>query len=91
VLRPRGYPLVLTACPSPPKTPEKGRCAPKLAIQRSPLAVLQVVVAALSSALPMSGRSTGQEVRATDRSIAWFLSAFVSERARMRAIPGCAG
>ena len=70
-------PLVLTRLPQP-ETPEKGRLRPKLAIQRSPLAVAAVVVAALSSAsFRMVGPIYGQEVGLTAGQIAWFLSAFV--------------
>ena len=58
-------PLVLTRLPQP-ETPEKGRLRPKLAIQRSPLAVAAVVVAALSSAsFRMVGPIYGQEVGLT--------------------------
>ena len=70
-------PLVLTRLPQP-ETPEKGRLRPKLAIDRSPLAVAAVVVAALSSAsFRMVGPIYGQEVGLTAGQIAWFLSAFV--------------
>ncbi len=70
-------PLTLTRVPQP-ETPDAPRLHPMLAFSRSPLAVVGVVVAALSSAsFRMVGPLYGQEVGLSVGQIAWFLAAFV--------------
>lgn len=71
-------PLTLTKA-SQPETPDAPRLRPKLAWRCSPLAVLGVVVAALSSAsFRMVGPVYGQEVGLATSQIAYFLAAFVA-------------
>lgn len=61
-----------------PETPRSPRLRPRLAYERSPLAVAGVIVAALSSAsFRMVGPIYGQEVGLTAPQIAYFLGAFV--------------
>ncbi len=61
-----------------PETPLSPRLRPRLAYDRSPLAVAGVIVAALSSAsFRMVGPIYGQEVGLTAPQIAYFLGAFV--------------
>jgi len=70
-------PLVLTKSKQP-ETPTSPRLRPRLAFERSPLAVFGVIVAALSSAsFRMVGPVYGQEVGLSTSQIAWFLAAFV--------------
>ncbi|WP_294227474.1 MFS transporter [uncultured Shimia sp.] len=70
-------PITLTTSPQP-KTPKAPRLRPKLAYERSPLAVAGVIVAALSSAsFRMVGPVYGTEVGLQIGQIAWFLAAFV--------------
>ena len=70
-------PLTLTTM-KPPTMPAAPRLRPKLALERSPLAAVGVIVAALSSAsFRMVGPVYGQEVGLTADRIAWFLAAFV--------------
>ena len=70
-------PLTLSKM-SQPETPDAPRLRPRLAVERSPLAVAGVVVAALSSAsFRMVGPVYGQEVGLVTGQIAWFLAAFV--------------
>lgn len=70
-------PLTLTKIKQP-ETPASPRLRPSLAVTRSPLAAVGVVVAALSSAaFRMVGPIYGQEVGLTPGQIAWFLAAFV--------------
>ncbi len=70
-------PLTLTRLPQP-ETPAAPRLRPKLALEKSPLAVAGVIVAAVSLAsFRMVGPVYGQEVGLTAGQIAWFLSAFV--------------
>ncbi|WP_439109262.1 MFS transporter [Lentibacter sp.] len=70
-------PLTLTAA-TQPETPSAPRLRPMLAVTRSPLAALGVVVAALSSAsFRMVGPVYGQEVGLQVTQIATFLAAFV--------------
>ncbi len=70
-------PLTLTTLPQP-ETPAQPRLRPRLALDRSPLAVAGVVVAALSSAsFRMVGPIYGEEVGLSAGQIAWFLAAFV--------------
>jgi len=70
-------PLTLTTIQQP-ETPSSPRLRPRLAFDRSPLAVAGVIVAALSSAsFRMVGPIYGQEVGLSAGQIAWFLSAFV--------------
>jgi len=70
-------PLTLTTA-TQPETPSAPRLRPMLAVTRSPLAALGVVVAALSSAsFRMVGPVYGQEVGLQVTQIATFLAAFV--------------
>lgn len=70
-------PLTLTKA-SQPATPSAPRLRPMLAVTRSPLAAVGVVVAALSSAsFRMVGPVYGQEVGLEISQIATFLAAFV--------------
>jgi len=70
-------PLVLTRVPQP-ESPEHPRLRPRLAFDRSPLAVAGVIVAAISSAsFRMAGPIYGAEVGLTPSQIAYFLAAFV--------------
>ncbi|WP_298680200.1 MFS transporter [uncultured Lentibacter sp.] len=70
-------PLTLTTA-SQPETPHAPRLRPMLAVSRSPLAAVGVVVAALSSAsFRMVGPVYGQEVGLEVTQIATFLAAFV--------------
>ncbi|GAA6192041.1 hypothetical protein DS909_16920 [Phaeobacter gallaeciensis] len=70
-------PLTLTRA-SQPETPSAPRLRPKLAWRCSPLAVVGVIVAALSSAsFRMVGPIYGQEVGLQIDQIAFFLAAFV--------------
>ncbi|MCV2894444.1 MFS transporter [Lentibacter sp. XHP0401] len=70
-------PLTLTSA-SQPETPSAPRLRPMLAVARSPLAAVGVVVAALSSAsFRMVGPVYGQEVGLQVTQIATFLAAFV--------------
>ena len=70
-------PLVLTKSKQP-ETPTSPRLRPRLAFERSPLAVFGVIVAALSSAsFRMVGPVYVQEVGLSTSQIAWFLAAFV--------------
>ncbi|MEQ3709483.1 MAG: MFS transporter [Tateyamaria sp.] len=70
-------PLTLTKAKQP-ETPSSPRLRPRLAFERSPLAVFGVIVAALSSAsFRMVGPIYGQEVGLSTAQIAWFLAAFV--------------
>jgi len=70
-------PLTLTKA-SQPTTPAAPRLRPMLAVTRSPLAAVGVVVAALSSAsFRMVGPVYGQEVGLEISQIATFLAAFV--------------
>lgn len=70
-------PLTLTRLPQP-ETPAAPRLRPKLALEKSPLAVAGVIVAAVSLAsFRMVGPVYGQEVGLSAGQIAWFLSAFV--------------
>ncbi len=71
-------PLTLTSLPEP-KTALAPRLAPRLAIARSPLAVVGVIVAALTSAsFRMVGPVYGQEVGLRADQIGLFLAAFVA-------------
>jgi MFS family permease len=71
-------PLTLTTSPQP-ATPSAPRLSPKLAWQRSPLAVAGVLVAALSAAsFRMVGPIYGAEVGLETHQIAIFLAAFVA-------------
>ncbi len=71
-------PLALTRVPQP-ETPDTPRLRPALAWRRSPLAVLAVVVAALSAAsFRMVGPIYGQEVGLEAGQIGLFLAAFVA-------------
>ncbi len=70
-------PLMLTRIP-PPETPEAPRLRPGLAWDRSPLAVVGVVVAAMTSAaFRMVGPLYGLEVGLTAGQIGLFLAAWV--------------
>jgi len=70
-------PLTLTTA-TQPETPDAPRLRPMLAVSRSPLAAVGVVVAALSSAsFRMVGPVYGQEVGLEVTQIATFLAAFV--------------
>ncbi|MEL6806962.1 MAG: MFS transporter [Pseudomonadota bacterium] len=70
-------PLTLTTAKQP-ETPTSPRLRPRLAFERSPLAAVGVIVAALSSAsFRMVGPIYGQEVGLSTPQIAWFLAAFV--------------
>lgn len=70
-------PLTLTTA-TQPETPAAPRLRPMLAVSRSPLAAVGVVVAALSSAsFRMVGPVYGQEVGLEVTQIATFLAAFV--------------
>lgn len=70
-------PLTLTKAQQP-ETPASPRLRPRLALDRSPLAVAGVLVAALSSAsFRMVGPIYGQEVGLGTSQIAWFLASFV--------------
>jgi len=70
-------PLTLTTA-TQPETPDAPRLRPMLAVSRSPLAAVGVVVAALSSAsFRMVGPVYGQEVGLEVTKIATFLAAFV--------------
>ena len=70
-------PLTLTTAKQP-ETPSSPRLRPRLALERSPLAVFGVVVAALSSAsFRMVGPFFGQVVGLSTAQFAWFLAAFV--------------
>ncbi|TNF57864.1 MAG: MFS transporter [Rhodobacteraceae bacterium] len=70
-------PLTLTRLPQP-ETPDAPRLRPMLAVEKSPLAVAGVVVAAVSSAsFRMVGPLYGQQVGLAIDQIAWFLAAFV--------------
>ena len=70
-------PLTLTTAKQP-ETPTSPRLRPRLAFERSPLAAVGVIVAALSSAsFRMVGPIYGQEVGLSTAQIAWFLAAFV--------------
>ena len=70
-------PLTLTTAKQP-ETPTSPRLRPRLAFERSPLAAVGVIVAALSSAsFRMVGPIYGQEVGLSTSQIAWFLAAFV--------------
>jgi MFS family permease len=70
-------PLTLTTSQQP-ETPSAARLRPMLAVARSPLAAVGVVVAALSSAsFRMVGPIYGQEVGLSTGQIAWFLASFV--------------
>ncbi len=71
-------PLALTRVQQP-ETPQSTRLRPRLALQRSPLAVAGVIVAALSSAsFRMVGPIYGQEVGLSADQIGLFLAAFVA-------------
>ncbi|MGJ8544805.1 MAG: MFS transporter [Sulfitobacter sp.] len=70
-------PLTLTTVRQP-ETPDSPRLRPRLAFDRSPLAVAGVIVAAISSAsFRMVGPIYGQEVGLSPGQIGWFLAAFV--------------
>jgi len=70
-------PLTLTKSEQP-QTPSAPRLRPMLAVARSPLAAVGVIVAALSSAsFRMVGPVYGTEVGLQIDQIAWFLAAFV--------------
>jgi MFS family permease len=70
-------PLTLTTARQP-DTPDAPRLRPRLAVDRSPLAAVGVVVAALSSAtFRMVGPIYGQGVGLAVNDIAFFLAAFV--------------
>lgn len=70
-------PLTLTTLQQP-ETPASPRLRPGLAVDRSPLAVAAVIVAALSSAsFRMVGPIYGQEVGLSAGQIGWFLASFV--------------
>lgn len=70
-------PLTLTKT-TQPETPSAPRLRPRLALERSPLAVAGVIVAALSSAsFRMVGPVYGTQVGLHTTQIAWFLAAFV--------------
>jgi MFS family permease len=71
------FPLALTRMEQPP-TPNAPRLRPRLAMERSPLAVAGVMVAGLSSAsFRMVGPVYGQEVGLRPDQIGYFLAAFV--------------
>lgn len=71
-------PLALTRVP-PPETPSAPRLRPALAWKMSPLAVMGVLVAALSTAaFRMVGPIYGQEVGLEASQIGYFLAAFVA-------------
>lgn len=70
-------PLTLTTNQQP-ETPRAARLRPMLAVTRSPLAAVGVVVAALSTAsFRMVGPVYGLEVGLSTGQIAWFLASFV--------------
>ncbi len=70
-------PLTLTTV-KPPEMPHAPRLRPRLAYEKSPLAVAGVIVAALSGAsFRMVGPVYGVEVGLEAAQIAWFLAAFV--------------
>lgn len=70
-------PLTLTTSRQP-ETPQAPRLRPRLAWDRSPLAVAGVMVAALSSAsFRMVGPIYGKNVGLTSDQIGWFLATFV--------------
>lgn len=70
-------PLTLTKV-AQPETPKAPRLRPMLAISRSPLAAVGVVVAALSGAsFRMTGPIFGQQVGLEITTIAYFLASFV--------------
>ncbi|RKF17231.1 MFS transporter [Roseovarius spongiae] len=70
-------PMTLTKVRQP-ETPSAPRLRPRFAIACSPLAVMGVIVAALSSAtFRMVGPLYGQQVGLAVEQIAWFLAAFV--------------
>ncbi|KMK68869.1 MFS transporter [Puniceibacterium sp. IMCC21224] len=70
-------PMTLTTSRQP-DTPQAPRLRPRLAWDRSPLAVAGVIVAALSSAsFRMVGPIYGQGVGLSGDQIGWFLAAFV--------------
>jgi MFS family permease len=70
-------PLTLTTL-APPATPQTPRLRPSLAIRRSPLAAMGVVIAGLTSAaFRMVGPIYGQEVGLRPDQIGLFLAAFV--------------
>ena len=70
-------PLTLTKS-RPPAIPETSRLRPAIAWQNSPLAVMAVIVSALSAAsFRMIGPLYGQEVGLAPEQIAGFLSAYV--------------
>jgi MFS family permease len=71
-------PLVLTRVPQP-ETPSAPRLRPNLALSRSPLAVVSVVVAGLTgAAFRMVGPIYGQEVGLAPDQIGLFLASFVA-------------
>ena len=71
-------PLTLTKA-SQPETPASPRLRPRLAVERSPLAVTAIIVAGLTtSAFRMVGPVYGQEVGLVPGQIAFFLAAFVA-------------
>lgn len=70
-------PLTLSTA-AQPETPDAPRLRPRLAYDRSPLAAMGVIVAAVSSAsFRMVGPVYGQDVGLAPAQIAWFLAAFV--------------
>jgi len=70
-------PLTLTKAPQP-AVPAEPRLRPMLAVACSPLAVLGVVIAALSSAsFRMVGPVYAVEIGLTVKEIAWFLASFI--------------
>ncbi|QPM90103.1 MFS transporter [Pseudooceanicola algae] len=70
-------PLALSRAPAP-EMPEAPRLRPRLALERSPLAVVAVVVSALSGAtFRMIGPIYGQEIGLDKTQIAWFLGFYV--------------
>ncbi|QEE36277.1 MFS transporter [Octadecabacter sp. SW4] len=72
------FPLALTKIPQP-ETPSAPRLRPMLAWRMSPLAVIGVIVAAMSSAsFRMVGPIYGQEVGLQASQIGYFLAAFVA-------------
>ncbi len=70
-------PLTLTKV-TQPATPDAPRLRPRLALERSPLAAVGVIVAGLTSAaFRMAGPIYGQEVGLQASQIGYFLAAFV--------------
>lgn len=70
-------PLTLSTA-AQPETPDAPRLRPRLAYDRSPLAAMGVIVAAVSSAsFRMVGPVYGQDVGLAPAQIAWFLATFV--------------